>query len=56
MEIAFFEGFPLVAVEPDAFAAMTVIDGEGKAASHQILDHAKAAFRAINRQARFSQF
>src|SRR5882724_11639660 len=47
MEIALFESFPFIAVEPNAFAAFTMIQRKAESAAHQILNHAKTALGTV---------
>src|SRR5581483_2929516 len=49
VKVAFFQSLPFIAIQPDAFAAMTMIDRKRQPASDQILDHAKAALGTVNR-------
>src|SRR6185503_4933635 len=55
VQIAFHQAFPLVAIEPDAFAAAALIQRESKTVPDQILDHAKAALGAIDMLSGLSQ-
>ena len=55
MEVPLLQCFPFVAVEPDAFASMTVIDRKAQAAADEILNHPKTALRTIERQARLGE-
>jgi len=55
VQIAFLQSFPLVAVEPDTFAAIAVILSEIKPVPHQVFDHAEAALGTIDMPAGLSQ-
>src|SRR5262245_17400563 len=55
VQIAFLERIPLVAIQPDAFATITLIDGEAEAVPNQILHQAKATFGTIDCDARLSK-
>src|SRR5687768_10621227 len=55
MQIALLQRLPLVAVEPDTFAALAMIECEVEAVPDQILDHAEATLRAIHIPARLGE-
>ena len=55
MQIAFLERLPLIAVEPDTFAAVAMIQSKVQTTADQVLKHAETTFRTIYRQARFGQ-
>lgn len=53
VQISFAQRCPLVAVEPDAFATVTMIDREIQSSSDQVPNHAEPTLRAINGNTRF---
>src|SRR5712692_9759707 len=55
MQIAFAQRLPFIAVEPNPFAAVTMVERERKIAADKVFDHAKATLGTINRQTRLSQ-